>query len=287
VKKIPKPHKATFHDFLQNRLGTKISPELLPHRLRILGHVAILWLNPQIIEYKNLIGQTVLEYDIRIKSVLRRTDAISGPYRQPAVELIAGSPETETVLKENKVIFHLDPMKVMFSSGNKAERLRMSQLGSEEFVIDMFAGIGQFSIPMAVHARPRLIHAIEWNPDAFHYLSQNVTTNKVSEIVHPHLGDTVKLAPELGRGKADRVIMGLIQGTAEYLKQGIMSLKLGGIMHIHEIGVKDDLETKLLGVLRENAFAMKRQVEVLNIQTIKTYNPRLDHFVLDVQITRK
>jgi len=285
VKKIANHRHITFSQFLQKRLKTKISPDLLPRRLRILGHVATLWLNPKIVEHKNLIGNTVLEYDSKIQSVLRRTAAISGPYRQPAVELIAGSPDTETVFKENRVIFHLDPMKVMFSVGNKTERLRMSQLGSDELVIDMFAGIGQFSIPMAVHASPRLIHAIEWNPDAFHYLSQNIKANRVHDIVHPHLGDTGIVTPKLGLGTADRVLMGLIQGTTKYLEQGILCLKPGGIMHIHEIGLKNDLEPKLLTILEKTALSLNRQVKLLNLHTIKTYNPSFDHFVLDVQVT--
>lgn len=287
MKKIANHRHITFSQFLQKRLGAKIPPDLLPRRLRILGHVAILWLHPKVVENKNLIGNTVLEYDSKIRSVLRRTAAISGPYRQPAVELIAGSHETETVFKENNVIFHLDPMKVMFSVGNKAERLRMSQLGSDELVIDMFAGIGQFSIPMAVHARPRLIHAIEWNPDAFHYLSQNIKANRVHDLVHPHLGDTGIMTPKLGQGIADRVLMGLIQGTTKYLEQGILCLKPSGVMHIHEIGLKNDLETNLLTMLEKTAFSLNRQVKLLNIHTIKTYNPSFDHFVLDVQVTEK
>jgi tRNA wybutosine-synthesizing protein 2 len=165
VKTITNRSRLSFHQFLQKELGDQINPELLPRRLRRLGHVAVLWLHPSVAEYKRQVGKAVLKYDSRIRSVLRRTAAISGPYRQPAVELIAGSNQTETKFKENRVIFHLNPMKVMFSIGNKAERIRMSQLGTGECVVDMFAGIGQFSLPMAVHAKPRRIHAIEWNPD--------------------------------------------------------------------------------------------------------------------------
>jgi tRNA wybutosine-synthesizing protein 2 len=244
-----------------------------------------LWLDPQIEQYKEVIGQTTLDYSPKIRSVLRRVAAIAGPYRTPAVELIAGSAETETVFRENKVVFHLDPMKVMFSVGNKAERVRMSKLGSSEVVIDMFAGIGHLSLPMAVHAKPKTVHAIEWNPDAFHYLKQNIQANNVSNLFQPHFGDSRKLAPKISKGQADRVIMGLIQGTQQYLEQGIQSLKPGGTMHIHEIGPKEDMATELLSALTEIAGIMNRQVELVNMRTIKTYNPRYNHFVLDVQIT--
>jgi tRNA wybutosine-synthesizing protein 2 len=202
------------------------------------------------------------------------------------VELIAGAPETETVFRENKVIFHLDPMKVMFSVGNKAERLRMSKLGTDEFVIDMFAGIGHLSLPMAVHAKPKIIHAIEWNPDAFHYLKQNIQANNVSQLFQPHFGDTGQLAPRVGKGQADRVIMGLIQGTTQYLKQGMHCLRPGGMMHIHELGPKENMATDLFSAVQKTALKMNRQVELSSTITIKTYNPKYNHFVLDIQLNK-
>jgi len=78
-------------------------------------------------------------------------------------ETIAGF-KTETVHRENGVIFNLDARKVMFSAGNLKERMRMSLFGKDEFVVDMFAGIGYFTLQMAVHSRPRKIMAIEMNP---------------------------------------------------------------------------------------------------------------------------
>ncbi|MFW9935453.1 MAG: class I SAM-dependent methyltransferase family protein [Candidatus Thorarchaeota archaeon] len=284
MKIIPHRHRKTYHQFLKSALGKQIPIELLPRRIRILGHVAILWLDSKIVDYKEQIGEITLEYSPKIQSVLRRTDAIAGPFRQPGVELIAGSPETETVFKENQVIFCLDPMKVMFSIGNKTERLRMSKLGTKEFVVDMFAGVGQLSLPMAVHAKPAIIHAIEWNPDAFYYLKRNIQVNKVSEIIKPHFGDTRLITPQLGQRKADRVIMGLIQGTDLYLKEGIQCVRPGGMMHIHEIGPKGDMENELLHKLETMCSSMSRNIELMESRLVKTYNPRYNHFVLDVQV---
>lgn len=284
MKKIPRTRRSTFFQFLKANLENQLPAEYLPRRLRMLGHVAILWLHPEIVEYKELIGQVVLEYQPKIRSVLRRTAAISGPYRQPAVELIAGSSDTETAFTENRVVFHLDPMKVMFSVGNKAERLRMSQLGTNEVIVDMFAGIGQLSLPIAVHAQPTRIHGIEWNPDAYHYLKQNITANKVDDLYIPYFGDTGNWAPKIGQGKADRVIMGLIQGTMDYLKSGILSLRPGGIMHLHEIGPRTNLISDALESLEAVAQTLNRKVNLVNSRTIKTYNPQYNHFVLDIQI---
>ncbi len=277
-------HRRTFIQFLQEQLGDIIPDYLLPRRLRIYGHVAVLWLKPEALSFKEVIGLKVLEYDSRIRSVLRRTDAISGPFRKPALELIAGSSETETMLSENGCIFHIDPMKVMFSLGNKAERERMSRLGTGELVVDMFACIGQFTIPIAVHASPRLIHAIEWNPEAFHFLERNIQENRVKGIVTPHQGDADKLAVEVSQGKADRVIMGLIQGTTRYIEKGITCLRPGGVLHFHETCPRPRAIIAASKIIENTAKEMDREVRILSARIIKPYNPQNDHVVLDVQV---
>lgn len=277
-------HRKGFYQFLCQKTGDVVAHDLLPRRLRILGHVAILWLEPEAIPAKARIGQAVLEFNPKIHSVLRRTAPIFGAFRQPAVELIAGDPRTETTFRENRCTFQLDPMKVMFSIGNKAERARMSQLGTGELVIDMFAGIGQFTIPMAVHAHPRMIHAIEWNPDAFRYLQHNVVENRVSDRVTPHLGDAAILAPQIAQGNADRVLMGLIQGTTRYLSQALACLHNGGILHVHEIGPRQNAIGETTEVLEGAAKEQSRKVVLLATRTVKTYSPGWSHFVIDARI---
>lgn len=276
--------RKSFYEFLCQKLGDSVAHDSLPRRIRILGHVAVLWLEPEAIPAKTRIGQAVLEFDSEIHSVLRRTAPISGPFRQPAVELIAGDSRTETAFRENHCTFHLNPMKVMFSIGNKAERARMSQLGTGELVIDMFAGIGQFSIPMAVHAHPRMIHAIEWNPDAFRYLQRNIEANRVSHLVTPHLGDTGTLAPQIAQGKANRVLMGLIQGTTRYLPQALACLQSGGTLHVHEIGPRQDAIVATIEALERAAQVNSRRVTLLATRTVKTYSPGWNHFVIDARI---
>jgi len=44
----------------------------------------------------------------------------------------------------------------MFAAGNGTERMRFAQMNAkDEVVLDMFAGIGYFSIPMAKKAGPK------------------------------------------------------------------------------------------------------------------------------------
>ena len=54
------------------------------------------------------------------------------------------------------MLYKLDPLKVMFSSGNVDEKQRMAHLDCRgETVVDMFAGIGYFTMPLAVRAGRR------------------------------------------------------------------------------------------------------------------------------------
>ena len=202
---------------------------LIPRGWFLLGEVIVVKIHPDIRPYEQHIGQALLDFYPRCCTVLA-DDGIFGAFREPVRRIIAGS-KTQTVHKENKVIFNLDASLVMFSPGNLTERIRMSRFGKGEHVVDMFAGIGYFTLPMAVHSRPRKITAIELNPNAYHYLCQNIRQNHVEEIVEPVLGDCAKVTLE---GVADRVVMGMVQVTDQYLQKGISALRPGGILHYHQ-----------------------------------------------------
>ena len=134
-----------------------------------------------------------------------RLGRIKGVQREPDVEVIIGN-GTETVHRENHCFFKLDVSKIMWSKGNTTERKRMSQLVEDgETVVDLFSGIGYFTIPMAVHGNPKKIYAVEINPVAYDYLTENIEINKIQNIVEPIKGNCRDLAP---RNIADRVLMG-------------------------------------------------------------------------------
>ncbi|HOQ19200.1 MAG TPA: methyltransferase, partial [Methanothermobacter thermautotrophicus] len=148
-----------------------------------------------------------------VRSVIQ-VEGIHGPLRRPRVRVLAGS-GTETVHKENGCLFRIDLSRVMWSRGNINERARIPSLVEEgETVVDMFAGIGYFSIPVAVHSDPGSVYSVELNPDSFELLKSNITLNRVEGIIEPIMGDCREVAPELD---ADRVIMGYVGRTHHFL----------------------------------------------------------------------
>lgn len=251
--------------------------KLLPRGWQILGDIIIVTMNEKLNYRKKEIGEAFLTLYPRCRTVLLDR-GITGRMRQPLREIIAGN-GTETIHKESGCLFKLDAMRVMFSQGNLAEKKRMSKLGKNETVVDMFAGIGYFSIPMAVHSKPKKIISIEINPVSFGYLKENIKLNKTGNIIEPVSGDCAKVTP---RGIADRVIMGYLDGQ-EYLPRGIDALVPGGMLHYHE-AVPEAVESRPVERIMEASRRQGRHVQIISVRRIKKYAPGVWHVVVDVTI---
>lgn len=212
-----------------------------------------------------------------VKTIMK-INQIQGTKREPVYNILYGE-ETETINKENGCLFKLDLAKVMWSKGNNNERLRIAKLVRDgETVIDMFAGIGYFSIPIGVHANAKKVHAIEINPNSYQFLCENIKLNKLANI-NPILGDCMVETPNY---KADRIIMGYVKTTHHYLKVAIDSLNKGGILHYHETVPEKLIDTR--PIARINAHAGDREVELLKINKIKKYSPGVWHVVVDARL---
>ena len=209
-----------------------------------------------------------------VKTIMK-IDHIQGTKREPVFNVLYGS-ETETM---NKCLFKLDLAKVMWSKGNTNERLRIAKLvKDDETVVDMFAGIGYFSIPIGVYSNAREVISIEINPNSYFYLCENIKLNKCNNIT-PVLGDCLVETPKF---KADRILMGYVKTTHHYLKVAIDSLNKGGIMHYHETVPEKLIETRPISRIKQAAG--DRDVELLKINKIKKYAPGVEHVVIDALI---
>lgn len=212
-----------------------------------------------------------------VKTIMK-INHIQGTKREPVHQILYGS-STETINKENGCLFKLDLSKVMWSKGNNNERLRIAKLVEDnEKVIDMFAGIGYFTIPIGVHANASSVIAIEINPNSYQFLCENIKLNKLNNVI-PVLGDCKDIAPEF---KADRIIMGYVKTTHHYLKVAIDSLNEGGILHYHETVPEKLIKTRPIERIISNANG--REVELLKINKIKKYAPGVEHVVIDARI---
>jgi tRNA wybutosine-synthesizing protein 2 len=268
--------------YLRDVLRASLPPEeleLLPSGFDRVGHVAILTLPPALMYRSGEIAEALLRLK-GVRTVALREGPITGRHRRPKIKVIAGEPRTETLHKEHGCLFKLDVAKVMFAPGNLFERGRLAGLvRPDEVVVDMFAGVGQFSIPIAKRARPSRVYAIELNPVAFRYLRENIELNRVGHVVVPLHGDCEEVAP---LGVADRVIMGILHVTHKYLPLAMRVLKpSGGVIHYHE-SVPSKLRFER--PIKRITSSTTRKVEILNKRVVKRYAPGVDHVVIDVKV---
>jgi len=276
--------KAPYEEIVE-RLSKEIPDGLLvflPRKWEKLGDVLILKFPKELEPYKSRIAEVYADI-LKCRSVLEDAGGIGGEFRIPRLRFVYGDRNTETVHVENGIRFKLDPMRIMFSSGNKDERIRMARISSEdEIVVDMFAGIGYFSIPMAVYSKPRKIYAIEKNPIAFGYLEDNIALNHVVDIVEPILGDNREKTP---KGIADRVVMGYLKDTHLFLPYAIDSLKEeGGIIHYHELCPDELFPRRPVRRLKEAVRSHGKEMEILGMRKVKSYAPGIFHIVVDARI---
>ncbi len=269
--------------YLQKVLREKLPPDeldLLPKSFTRIGHVAVLHLPQSLRHRKEEIVDSLLRLK-GVRTVAAKKGGIKGRKREPDLEVIGGDPNTETIHRENGCYFKLDPCRVMFSPGNLYERRRIPELIQPgEVVVDLFAGIGQFSIPIAKLSKVKKVYAVELNPTAYRYLSENIRLNHVGSVVEPIQGDCEKVAP---RGIADRVLLGILHVTHKYLPLALEVLKpSGGIIHYHE-SVPLSIQFKR-PIKRILSATRGRKVKILGVRRVKKYSPNVVHVVVDAYV---
>ncbi len=270
---------------IKKSLSSYIPIELLQHlpsKWEKIGSVVTIRVPVELNKYEEILGKAYAE-GLHCSTILNEKEGISGIYRTPVVEVIFGSSNTETIHVENGIRFKLDPQKIMFSSGNLEERQRMATISNpNETVIDLFAGIGYFTLPIAVYSKPRKIISCEINPVAFKYLCANMVLNHVSNIVEPRYGDNREVAP---KDCADRVILGYLHEPQNFLTVAFSCLKnQSGVLHYHELVPVESVPEQSLSHIIQVAKVFDRRVNLLKVTKIKSYAPRVNHMVLDVRI---
>lgn len=222
---------------------------------------------------------------LRVKCVLEDRAGVAGEYREMRAQILWGDDPIATHV-ENGVTYRFDASRIMFSSGNVAERKRAATLpAKDEVVADMFAGIGYFTLPLAIHARPRRVIAMEKNPIAYRYLVENASANDVADVVDCWHGDNREYPTE---GIADRVLMGYFPGTKAFLPKAFRLLKPhGGVIHYHDTAHAERWKDEMTRSALDAARACGTAVRMAGARVVKSHSPGVVHAVIDVHVGRQ
>jgi tRNA wybutosine-synthesizing protein 2 len=291
VRQVGEPRLRTLEDHLREKGWSDDELDGAPGSWAVIGSVVLVEIGDA--PRPEEVGQTLLTMHGEADTVLAR-GGISGTHREPDVEVIAGEGDTQTVHREHGIEYGLDLAEVMFSPGNKAERAHMGEVvAADERVLDMFAGIGYFTLPMAVAGAD--VIAIERNPTAFQFLLENAMRNGVQDRVQAYRADNRDvLAGGLDSfgesATVDRIVMGYYDATEPdgeggytYLDPAIGALAPGGTVHVHEATPEQLVFERPIERIEAAAAAADRSVEILDTRRVKGYSEGVAHVVVDAR----
>lgn len=275
---------------LVDMLEDKLPPHLLasvPHAIDFVGNIAVIEVPTELKDHKKAIGEAILKTHKRVNTVLAKSGAVEGVYRLREFKVIAGIEKTATTHREYGCVYHVDLAKTYFSPRLSNEHNRVaSQVKEGETVVDMFAGVGPFSILIAKKRENVKVYAIDVNPDAVEFLKKNIAVNRVENKVMPILGDVRQVVRERLIGVADRVIMNLPEKAIEHIDVACEAIKSkGGIMHYYEFtNTPDPLETARVRLSEAISQTNRNVKKILLARVVRATAPFTWQVVVDAEI---
>lgn len=259
-------------------------------RIEIIGDLAVIKRPPNSsvsVEEMRLIAEALLARLPAVRGVWLAASPVAGPYKTREFLHLAGENRSETIYKEHGCRFKVDIRKVFLTPRLSYEHLRIARLVREgEIAINMFAGIGTFSIIMAKLSKPRLVHSIDINPYAYELMKENIIMNKVGHIVVPHLGDAAEVSASLGK-IADRVLMPLPALALEYLPSALSALRgQRGYLHVYLHVDEKEFPEGPAKEIRERVEREGWRVGDMRARVVRDVGPRLLQVVYDVEAWR-
>jgi tRNA (guanine37-N1)-methyltransferase len=255
-----------------------------------IGDIVIIKIPDELAAKKKLVADAILANVKTAKAVFAQASAVRGDYRVRDLEWLAGENRTVTEYKEHGCRFKVDVAKAYFSPRLSTERQRIAELvGDNEVVVNMFAGVGTYSVVIAKKVKSCKVYSIDSNPVANDLCIENARLNKVADRVVPICGDAAEICSSQLAGAADRVLMPLPERAKEFVGPAVLALKeSGGVVHYFahvraEAGNKK--QAKELGAADAHDAFSKYGHEVMETTVVREVGPRLYQVVADVKIT--
>ncbi|TLY01612.1 MAG: class I SAM-dependent methyltransferase family protein [Thaumarchaeota archaeon] len=276
---------------LKQVLGSTLTPEETAQVYSAfdqIGDIVIIKIPDELMPKKKLIADAILANVKTAKTVFAQVSPVRGDYRVRDLELIAGENRTITEYKEHACRFKVDVAKTYFSPRLSTERQRIAgMVGENETIVNMFAGVGTYSVVIAKANKTCRVYSIDSNSAASELDRINAKLNKVQDRVFSICGDAVEVIRDSLAGQADRVLMPLPERAKEFVDSAVLALKEKGIVHyfahIKADGKKASQEMGLK--ITHETFA-KYDHHILGVRVVREVGPRMFQIVADVSVRR-
>lgn len=251
-----------------------------------IGDIVIIKIPNELMPKKKFIADTILAHVKSAKAVFAQVSPVRGDYRVRNLEFIAGENRTITEYKEHGCRFRVDVAKTYFSPRLSTERLRIANMvGEGETIVNMFAGVGTYSILMARMNKTCKVYSIDSNAVAAELCEANAKLNKVQDRVVSIHGDAGEVIKDKLAGQADRVLMPLPESAKEFVDSAVLALKKKGVVHyfIH-IRADNKKTSQNLGLQDAHKAFVKYNHIVQQVRVVRGVGPRIYQIVADVLV---
>lgn len=251
-----------------------------------IGDIVIIKIPNELMPKKKFIADTILAHVKSAKAVFAQVSPVRGDYRVRNLEFIAGENRTITEYREHGCRFRVDVAKTYFSPRLSTERLRIANMvGEGETIVNMFAGVGTYSILMARMNKTCKVYSIDSNAVAAELCEANAKLNKVQDRVVSIHGDAGEVIKDKLAGQADRVLMPLPESAKEFVDSAVLALKKKGVVHyfIH-IRADNKKTSQNLGLQDAHKAFVKYNHIVQQVRVVRGVGPRIYQIVADVLV---
>ena len=226
-------------------------------------------------------ADAIIKAHKHISSVFQSTAPLAGEFRIRSLTRLRGEERTRTTYREHGIVYRLDVAEVYFTPRLGTERERITGGIRSGVVLDMFAGIGPFSILIGKRHPNVKVIAVDKNKSAVQYLRENIRANS-AENVYSVFADSMML-PVRGES-ADYVIMNLPHVAQKFLSEAFRVIRDGGTIYYYDITPEDNLYQKSVKTIQEAAAGAGCMVEVLQERVVRSYSPHRYNICLEAQV---
>lgn len=263
-----------------------------------IGHVIVVRVPEGLRHRRAEIGSALLAAVKPARTVYAQSSDVAGEHRTRGLELIAGVDEPVALHVEHGCRLEVDVRGAFFSPRLATERQRVAgAVAGGETVLNMFGGVGAFSI-VAAMAKRCTVYSVDVNPVAARLCEANAARNArrmAGTVVSVH-GDAREVAASMfGRGggggkgggiQADRTLMLLPERSDEFLADAVGATADGGTIHYYAHVHADKKPDAPAEAERRFRAASPVRAEVACSRVVRAIGPRYYQAVVDAVISK-